>query len=152
FKTACISSAVAVVHIVLRRPFFAISASPDEARRRGIPIRLMDFVFYVTFGVVVTSSVQMVGVLLVFSYLVIPAVCAMMFFRSIAGRLCAGWCFGVLASVGGLLASVEWDFPTGASIVGVFGVLFSLCSLACWIAGSPWIPATRETQTTSPTG
>lgn len=127
-KTAAIYTAVALVHIALRKRFFAISASAEQARASGINIRLWDFVFYTTFGVVVTSSVQIAGVLLVFSFLVIPAVCAMMFFKQVRRRLVAGWVFGVLGSIGGLFASAEWDFPTGAAVVTALGILFIVCS------------------------
>ncbi len=135
-KTCAIYAAVASVHIALRRQFFAISASAEDARASGIRVRLLDFIFYMTFGIVVTSSVQMAGVLLVFSYLVVPAVCAMMFFRSIGRRLLAGWGFGVLASAGGLLASAAWDLPTGASVVAAFGVFFIGCAVMYAITGS----------------
>ena len=141
-KTVAIYAAVASVHIALRRQFFAISTSAEEARKSGIRVRLLDFVFYMTFGIVVTSSVQMAGVLLVFSYLVVPAVCSMMFFRSIARRLLAGWGFGVLASAGGLLASAAWDLPTGASVVAAFGLLFIGCSSTYAIIES-WRPTSK---------
>ncbi len=134
-KTLAIYSVIAIVHFALRRQFFAISKSVEDARESGIRVRLLDFVFYMTFGMVVTSSVQMAGVLLVFSYLVVPAVCAMMFFRTIGRRLLAGWAIGVLASVGGLLASAMWDFPTGASVVGCFGAIFVCCALGSWLVG-----------------
>jgi len=129
-KTAVIYAVVALIHVALRRQFFAISLSVEDARESGVRVRLLDFIFYVTFGIVVTSSVSMAGVLLVFSYLVVPAVCAMMFFRSIGRRLLAGWGFGVLASAGGLFASAMWDLPTGASVVATFGVLFISCTIA----------------------
>jgi len=128
-KTFAIYAVVALVHLVLRRQFFAISASAEAARESGIRVRLLDFIFYMTFGIVVTSSVQMAGVLLVFSYLVVPAVCSMMFFRSIGRRLVAGWVFGMLGSAGGLCASAAWDFPTGASVVAMFGVVFGSCAV-----------------------
>ena len=129
-KTVVIYSVVALIHLGFRRQFLAISLSVENARDSGLPVRLLDFIFYVTFGIVVTSSVQMAGVLLVFSYLVVPAICAMMFFRSIGRRLLTGWAFGVLASAGGLWASATWDLPTGASVVASFGVLFIACTTA----------------------
>ncbi len=129
--TALLYAAVGVVHALLRRKFFAISESAQEAERAGLSVRLWDFVFYATFGVVVTSSVQMAGVLLVFSFLVVPAACAMMFFRRVGRRLLAGWVVGIAASTGGLAASAVWDLPTGAAVVGVLGILFAACSFAC---------------------
>ncbi len=128
-KTLIIYAAVGAVHVLFRRRFFAISRARGEAHRLDMNVRLWDFVFYMTFGLVVTSSVQMAGVLLVFSFLVVPAVCAMMFFASVGRRLLAGWGFGLLASVAGLWASAQWDLPTGASVVATFGVLLICCAL-----------------------
>ncbi|MCH8848541.1 MAG: metal ABC transporter permease [Chloroflexi bacterium] len=70
---------------------------------------------------------QIAGVLLVFSYLVVPAVCAMIFFRGNGKRLLFAWVLGLLASVGGLTASAVKDWPTGASVVAMFGVVFVGC-------------------------
>lgn len=90
-KTLVIYAAIAAIHVAFRRPFFAISRSAKDAAAGGIRVRLWDFVFYVSFGIVVTSSVQIAGVLLVFSFLVVPAVCAMMFGDTVAARLLLGW-------------------------------------------------------------
>ena len=127
-RTAAICAAVGLVHFGFRRQFFEISTSFERARARGVNVYLWDFVFYGTFGFVVTSSVQAAGVLLVFSFLIVPAACAMMFFGTIRARLLVGWMLGVLASAAGLAASALWDLPTGASIVAVFGVLFACCA------------------------
>jgi len=79
-----------------------------------------DLLFYATFGVVVTSTVQLAGVLLVFSFLVVPAVCAVLLARSLAGRLLAGWTTGVAAPY-------PIDLPTGATVVCTFGAAALLC-------------------------
>jgi zinc/manganese transport system permease protein len=120
-KTLALYSAVAIVHFVFRRNFFALSFAQDVgmSRRRSL---FWDFLFYATFAVVVTSSVQLAGVLLVFSFLIIPAVCAMYFTHTIGRRLMFGWLFGVAVSVVGLYASATLDLPTGAAIVGAFGL------------------------------
>ena len=120
-KTAILFAVMGLLHYRLRRTFLTISFSPDEARTSGMPIRLWDFVFYATFGVIVTSAVQMAGILLVFSFLIVPSVCAMLFFRNIGPRLCFGRAIGFLASVLGIALSVYVDIPTGASIVITFG-------------------------------
>jgi zinc/manganese transport system permease protein len=127
--------AVAALHFVLRKKFLLISMNPDLARQSGLWIRFWDFIFYITFGFVVTSSVHIAGVLLVFSYLVVPAVCAMFFVRSVAHRLLIGWGLGFVASVLGLYASAKWDFPTGASVVTMFGVVLIVCAAAKGVAG-----------------
>lgn len=126
-KTLLIYLAVAVLHWLLRRPFFLISEDPQKARRQGLRIWVWDLIFYASFGLVVTSSVQIAGVLLVFTYLVVPAVCAVLFFDAVGKRLVLGWLLGVVGSILGLLASVAGDFPTGASIVSTFGVLLVAC-------------------------
>ncbi len=127
--TAAVYAAIGALHVALRRRFFAISEDSDGAVAQGIRVRLWDFVFYLSFGAVVTSSVQIAGVLLVFSFLIVPAVCAMMFFRGVAPRLVAGWGFGFAVSVIGLAASAVWDLPTGASVVATFGGLFLACAV-----------------------
>jgi zinc/manganese transport system permease protein len=126
--TAGLYAAIGVLHVCLRKRFFAISANADREAAAGVPVRLWDFVFYLSFGAVVTSSVQIAGVLLVFSFLIVPAVCAMMFFRGVGPRLLAGWAFGLAASVIGLTMSAQWDLPTGASVVATFGGLFLGCA------------------------
>jgi zinc/manganese transport system permease protein len=123
-KIAGLYSVVGLVHFVFRRQFLALSfqsaGAPTTMSSRAVMV--WDFLFYATFGVVVTSSVQLAGVLLVFSFLVIPAVCAMYFAKSVLGRLVFGWTFGVVVSIVGLYASAALDLPTGAAVVGAFGV------------------------------
>jgi zinc/manganese transport system permease protein len=132
-KTALIYAAIAMLHVLLRRPFFAISAGAVKSPDSPVRIKLWDFVFYASFGVVVTSSVQMAGVLLVFSFLIVPAACSMLFFTTVRARLLAGWTFGLVASSAGLASSARWDLPTGATVVAAFGAVFACCALAGWI-------------------
>ncbi|MGH7488378.1 MAG: metal ABC transporter permease, partial [bacterium] len=87
---------------------------------------LWDFLFYTSFGFVVTSSVAIAGVLLVFSYLIVPSVTAMLFARTIGKRLAIGWTMGALVSGLGVLLSFHFDLPTGATIVCTFGVALAL--------------------------
>jgi zinc/manganese transport system permease protein len=127
-KMFVIYLAVGALHFLLRKKFLLISMNINLARQQGLWIRFWDFVFYITFGLVVTSSVRIAGVLLVFSYLVVPAVCAMFFVKSVARRLLVGWGLGFAASVLGLCASAQWDLPTGASVVTVFGIILVICA------------------------
>ncbi len=123
-KTALLYTLIGIVHWVFRRPMMAISVDPEQAGIEGIHIRAWDFLFYMLFGLVVTSSVALAGILLVFSYLIVPALISLIFTKNIRIRLAIGWGIGFLASLGGLYASVVLDTPTGASIVCVFGLLF----------------------------
>ncbi|MEE9229390.1 MAG: metal ABC transporter permease [Acidobacteriota bacterium] len=98
-------------------------------------MRLWDFIFYVTFGLVVTSFVQIMGVYLVFSYLVVPAVCGAVLSERILTRLIIGWTVARATGVARLLMSVEietLDLPTGPTIVCVFGLALLLCAGLAW--------------------
>ena len=86
-------------------------------------IRFWDFLFYASFGFVVTSSVAIAGVLLVFCYLIVPSVGAMLFADRVGRRLAIGWTMGTLVSALGVYFSVLLDLPTGAAIVCTFGAV-----------------------------
>jgi zinc/manganese transport system permease protein len=133
-KIFIIYLAVGALHYLLRKKFLLISMNPKLAHDNGLWIRFWDFIFYITFGFVVTSSVRIAGVLLVFSYLVVPAVCAMLFVKNVPYRLIIGWGLGFIASVLGLYASAKWDLPTGASVVTVFGIILIFCSILKYLA------------------
>jgi len=121
-KVAILYVAVGLLHWLCRRPFFLISTDPDAAFAQGYRVRAWDFLFYASFGVVVTSSVRIGGVLLVFSYLIVPALAGVALGRSIRAKLLIGWAFGTLVSVLGVVASAAFDLPTGATVVCAFGV------------------------------
>ena len=108
---------VGVVHVALRKPFMEITNDPEGARSRGRRVFLWDFLFYATFGVVVTSAVQIAGVLLVFGFLVIPAVAGVLATPRTGLALAVGWVFAFVASVAGLLLSVTLDLPAAPSIL-----------------------------------
>ncbi len=120
-KTAGLYGAIGLFHYIFRRKFLLISTNPKMAEQSGISIGLWDFLFYASFGFVVTSSVAIAGVLLVFCYLVVPSVGAMLFADRIGPRLAIGWTMGTLVSALGCYFSVWLDLPTGATIVCTFG-------------------------------
>src|SRR6059036_432435 len=121
-RLAVLYALIGALHVLIRRPLLEISFDPEGARGNRRTIRGWDFCFYVTFGVVVRSSVRVAGVLLVFSYLIVPAAVAALLAGSVARRLVTGWALGFLVSVLGLWASFAWDLPTGAAVVATFGV------------------------------
>lgn len=116
-KTAVLYAILGAVHVALRRPFFEITNDPEGARRRGRRLFFWDFLFYGIFGFVVTSSVQIAGVLLVFGLLVIPAVAGLMTTPRTGGALAVGWAFGCVACLLGLLGSVRLDLPAAPSVL-----------------------------------
>jgi len=110
---------VGVFHFLLRRYFLAVSFHPDQAQK----VRLWDFLFYLSFGVVISFSVEIAGVLMVFSTLVIPAVVAFFFTDRFGVALVIAWVSGAVAIVGGIGASFYWDLATGPLLVCAFGAV-----------------------------
>jgi len=143
-KVALLYAAVGLVHWALRRPFLLISTDSDAAYREGWRVRLWDFVFYATFGVVVTSSVRVAGVLLVFSYLIVPALAGIAVGGGIAARLVTGWVFGTVVSVVGISASAAFDLPTGATVVCAFGVMLLALAVVQLARGARISTAARQ--------
>jgi zinc/manganese transport system permease protein len=134
---AVLYAAVGAFHWRFHRRFFLISSRPDEAYRSGIKVKLWDMVFYLTFGLVVTSSVEIAGVLLVFSFLVVPSVAAMLFSDRLSTRLLLGWTLGTVTSLAGMALSYFLDLPTGAAVVACFGVMLACAALYRKAAGKP---------------
>ena len=128
--TAPLYAAVGAFHYVFRRPFLAISIDPAKAESDGISVRLWDFLFYASFGFVVTSSVAIAGVLLVFCYLIVPSVAAMLYSDQIGRRLAIGWTMGTVVSALGIFLSVYFDLPTGATMVCTFGLVLVVMGIA----------------------
>ena len=120
---------VGILHFVLRRNFLLVSYDRDGAYEKGLRVRWWDFLFYAAFGLVVTSFVRIAGVLLVFSYLIVPAVCGINLAGSLGRRLLIGWLIALMGGVGGLFFSFWWDLPSGAAIVCTFGALLIIVSL-----------------------
>src|SRR6195256_3602041 len=121
-KTALLYGVIGLFHFIFRKKFLAISLGHTAAEPQPeLNVRLWDFLFYASFGFVVTSSVAIAGVLLVFCYLVVPSVGAMLFADKIGRRLAIGWTMGTLVSALGIYFSVLADLPTGATIVCTFG-------------------------------
>jgi zinc/manganese transport system permease protein len=133
-KTALLYGAVGALHVLLRRPFFEITDDPEGARRRGRSLLFWDFLFYATFGLVVTSSVRIAGVLLVFGLLVIPAVVGVLLTGSPARALALGWSFSFVASCLGLIGSVHLDMPAAPSILVALTGGLLLFGAGSWIS------------------
>ena len=124
--TGAIYAAIGVFHYLFRKRFLEISVDPKAAALRGVAVRFWDFLFYASFGLVVTRSVAIAGVLLVFCYLIVPSVGAMLWAQRIGSRLAIGWIMGGVVSMLGMYFSVEFDLPTGATIVCTFGLVLIL--------------------------
>ena len=134
-RTSALFLGVGALHYWLRRKFYLISFDLEEAERQGMNVRLWDFAFYATFGLVVTSFVRIAGVYLVFSYLIVPAVCGALLSSRTAVRLAIGWGVALVAGLSGLLLSTQWesmDLPTGPTIVCIFGLMLILSGIVAF--------------------
>jgi zinc/manganese transport system permease protein len=129
-KTAVLYGVIGAFHYLFRQRFLAISIDREQAAADGLPVRTWDFLFYASFGLVVTSSVSIAGVLLVFCYLIVPSVAAMLYADRIGTRLAIGWTMGTIVSALGIYLSMAFDLPTGATIVCTFGVVLILMAAA----------------------
>ena len=134
-KMAIVYTVIGVLHWIWRKPFLAISTNHGDPYKTGLNVKLWDFLFYATFGLVVTSSVAIAGVLLVFSFLIVPSVTAMLFSARVGVRLAIGWSMGALVSLVGMYASYKLDAPTGATVVCTFGVALLALSIVRAIFG-----------------
>src|ERR1700687_4528329 len=128
--TAMVYGVIGLFHYVFRKKFLLISMDPEEAEKQGLSLRFWDFLFYASFGFVVTSSVAIAGVLLGFCYLIVPSVGAMLYAERIGPRLAIGWTMGTPVSGPGVYLSLKIDLPTGATIVCTFGLVLILMALA----------------------
>jgi zinc/manganese transport system permease protein len=165
---AALYGLIGAVHWALRRPLLEVSFNPLLAGALRRRIFLWDVVFYGSFALVVTSSVRIAGVLLVFSYLIVPAAIAGLFAATVRNRLLVAWALGAAVTAAGFFASWHWDLPTGPAVVAAFGaatalvalgfasrraILMTLCG-ALALAGllavafpqveQPWFDATQE--------
>ncbi len=125
-KTAALYGAIGAFHFIFREKFLAISMDHRHAEAQGLNVKFWDFLFYASFGFVVTSSVSIAGVLLVFCYLIVPSVAAMLYAETVGKRLAIGWTMGTVVSALGVYLSLRLDLPTGATIVCTFGLVLIL--------------------------
>jgi zinc/manganese transport system permease protein len=132
-KTAVLYLVIGTFHYIFRNRFIAISLDPDSVERSGVNVRLWDFLFYMSFGFVITSSVAIAGVFLVFSYLVIPAVGAMLLADKISKRLIIGWIGGAVISFIGVKLSWHTGLPTSPLVVCLLALTLILAAVIRYI-------------------
>ncbi len=132
-SAAIVYSFVGIFHFIFRKQFILISEKPDEAYKKGMNVRFWDFLFYVSFGVVITHSVGTAGVLLVFVFLVVPAITSMLITDVLWKQLLIGWSMGVVVSFAGLYLSYVGDLPSGPTVVSFYGLMLILVALYLYI-------------------
>jgi zinc/manganese transport system permease protein len=129
-KLATLYAAIGALHWLARGPLLAVSSDAAEQGRSGLAVALWDLAFFLSFGVVVTSSVTVAGVLLVFAFLIVPAVIGALLSRTLGVVLAIAWSAGIVASAGGLAGSYVFDLPPGAAMVAAFALTLVLAGLA----------------------
>jgi len=127
---------IGVFHYIFRKRFMAITDDPEGARAQGVNVVLWDLIFYMTFGFVITFSVNTAGVLLVFVFLVVPAVIGTAITDNFKHQLLIGWVMGTLVSGLGLVASYVLDLPAGPAVVSFYGVVLLLVALILYVVRS----------------
>ena len=132
-NAAIVYTFIGVFHYIFRHQFILISENPQKAYEKGMSVRFWDFLFYVSFGVVITHSVGTAGVLLVFVFLVVPAITSMLITDVLWKQLMIGWIMGVLVSIGGLYISYSADLPSGPTVVSFYGVTLIVVALYLFI-------------------
>ncbi len=142
-KVAMIYAVIGLFHWLLRERFLLISVDPEEAYSRGWRVRWWDFLFYLSFGVMITFSVGIGGILMVFAYLVIPACVAILIHAGMRARLAVGWAIGAVGSALGLVGSYYFDLPTGPAVVVVLGLML----LAAGVFAMTQRPRDRQSRT-----
>jgi zinc/manganese transport system permease protein len=140
-KFAVLYGVIGLLHWFARRPMLAVATEAAPTGRSRLAVSLWDFLFFLSFGVVVTSSVTTAGVLLVFSFLIVPAVIGSMFSRAVPVVLAIAWSTGILASALGLAGSFVLDLPTGAAMVVAFVLMLAFAGLA---KASVFVPAAQR--------
>jgi zinc/manganese transport system permease protein len=122
--------AVGLVHFVFRKKFFALSCEEGDSP-------FWEFLFFLSFALVLVSSVQLAGILQVFSFLVIPALIGRLYTREPGKILLVGWGIGLAAGMAGMTLSWRLDLPTAPLIVVSLGVaFFLLLAVRMWRTGS----------------
>jgi len=122
--------AIALMHIIFVRRFFALTESFESGINHLVGIfNIWNFLFYISIGLAIVFAVKINGVIPVFSYLIIPAVSAIMLSKNNITVLVLSFVISIIASFFGLNFSFHYDFPAGSSIVTVLGIIFILCAL-----------------------
>jgi len=135
-KAAIVYALVGAFHFIFRDKFLLISNNPDKAYESGVSVKLWDFLFYLSFGIVITHSVGTAGVLMVFVFLVVPAITSMMITDKLWQQLLIGWSMGLIVSVIGLYVSYVADLPSGPTVVSFYGLVLLLVSITLYVIKS----------------
>ena len=131
FYTFIIYAVIGIFHFIFRKKFFSLSSNGEGSY-------LWEFLFFLSFALVLVKSVQMAGILQVFAFLIIPALIGKLFTGKPHKVLIGGWLLGFLSSSFGLFASYKWDLPTAPLIVASLSILYFLMLLVKAVGKDRW--------------
>lgn len=117
FYSCLLYGGIGFFHLIFRDTFFKLSFE-------GRGSLLWEFLFFLSFAIVLVSSVRMAGILQVFSFLVIPTLIGRLYSKKRSLVLFAGWVLGLGSSIVGLALSYWFDLPTAPLIVAALSCLF----------------------------
>lgn len=135
--TAVVYAVIGLFHYIYRKKFLLVSENPEKAREMGMNILLWDFLFFFTFGIVITLAVEVAGVLIVFVFLVAPAVLAILITDRLMNQLLIGWGLGVVVTTVGLFASYLFDLPTGPAVIGAYAAVLLIVAAILYNLRAP---------------
>ena len=124
-----VSLPVLLVHLVFYKEFLFVSFDRETARTLGYRVTFWNLLLYFTLGLVIAFAMQFAGVMLVFNFLVLPAVTGMLVARSMRGIFTAAVIAAVIAAFTGFTVSIPFDLPSGPAIIAMSGVL----ALVAWV-------------------
>ncbi len=139
---------IGLLHGIFHKKFFLLSQEHERPKDAEFSVPLWNFLFYLSLGFVIAFAIRMGGVLLVFSYLIVPPVSAMLLARKLRFVLLIAWFFAVLTSYFGLFFSFQFNLPTGAAIICTFGLLLLVCGIIRLASKTRGSPEHGSTQTT----
>ncbi len=127
---AMVFAGIGAMQIIFRKKFFALTEMFENKENEKVGIfNLWNFLFYLSIGLSIVLAVRAGGVIPVFSYLIIPAVSALMLAKSNWSVIVIAMIISVLGSVLGLMFALHFDFPAGSSIVALLGGIFGVVSV-----------------------
>ncbi|MEK7263781.1 MAG: metal ABC transporter permease [Bacteroidota bacterium] len=136
--TAIVFGCIGLFHFIFRKQMFALTEK-FEVQENAIDVRVFDlwnFLFYLSIGLSIVLAVRTAGVIPVFSYLIIPPVCAVLLSKNSKAVVALAMLVGVVGSFLGIFFSTHFDFPAGSSVVAVLGGIFMLAAMVHVLKGS----------------
>ena len=118
-----VSVPVLLLHLVFYKEFLFVSFDRETARTLGYNVKFWNLLLYFTLGLVIAFAMQFAGVMLVFNYLVLPAVTGLLVARSMGGIFVVAILSALVASFVGFTVSVPFDLPSGPAIIATSGLI-----------------------------